>query len=706
MKFRLLLVCFIALFAISPKQAFAGVSAYDLEGDYIKTQIDTSSGTLGLGSSSPGILYDSTGQGNFSSGEGALDYLTNGDPFEGFYVNSTETGTVGNNNSSYASPTITSTSITTSSSIADNYVSWTGKYSSGGTDYFTITNEYYYDDDDQNITIKTTITALTDLTGVQFLRVIDPDPASTTSTLNARGNSSLSASDLVSASKSANYLVIGLYSDSSTTHNTGVTRPWSTTISDYLSGTFYGDGDAAIGIAFDIDSLTSGELIELIYYYVFGTDIDKLTSPSGGYKEVTGDDTPQTSIATALDEVKTGATGKLADFLNEIDSMSDSTAKKDAISALMNKAPEAASQAAVASANIHANHVGMRMNGMLNGGGSSSSNNNNMSSGFNLSDNYQRQQAFNQDGFSRFTSGDTDLGDVLLAVSEMSNKLESSQQEKFGWITASLGSGRTKATTSNSASDNDSYSVTAGVDTELNNGWLIGGGLGYTVSNSVTDNDLGGVDSRIYSLIGYGGYQTETGEYVKLVSGLSIGNNDYTRNVTVGSVTGTATGTADTYQASFTVGGGKDYAYNDYSFGPTTQFQYIYSKTDGYTEEGLGTANYTYNDDIAHSFTGQIGVRGANRLKTTWGSYVFRGEVALEHQFANTARSISTSFATTPSVVFGTDIEESDINYVVAGLGASFVVDDVGTFALDYEGTLLNHSYDQNYLIFRMRVPF
>ncbi len=708
-----LLAFFVCMFSFV-ENSLAVDTSYQMEGDYIKTQVDVTSGTFGLGTSSPGMLFDQTGSGDFVTGDGGLDYLTYGTPKEGFYLNSTETGNVGNDNSDYLSPQITKTSVTSSSSIADNYVSWTGKYSSGGADYFTITNQYYYDNDQQNIAIKTTITALTDLTNVQFLRVMDPDPASTTPTLNAQGNTTIAASDLVSASKSANYLVIGLYSDSSTTHNTGVSSTWSDLPSYYLTGANSGDGDYTIGIAFNIGSLLTGDSIELMYYYVFGNDIDTLESPkgTGAYKQIAGDSSPQTSIAAALDEVKTGATGKLADFLNEIDSLPTQEEKKAAIDALRNKAPEASAQAGIASANIHANHVGMRMNGMLNGGNhSSGSNNNSLSSGFTLSDNYQRQQAFNPDGFARFTSGDNDLGDVLLAVSEMSNNMDNFDYPECGvicsgWITASLGSGRTKATEKNSASDNDSYSVTAGVDTEFGNGWIIGGGLGYTVSNSVTDDDLGGVDSKIYSLIGYGAYATETGEYIKLVSGLSYGNNDYTRNVTVGSVTGTATGKADTYQASFTVGGGKDYIYNNYSFGPTTQLQYIYSKTDGYTEEGLGTANYTYDDDIAHSLTGQIGVRGANRLETAWGSYLFRAELALEHQFANTARSISTSFESNPNVVFGSDVAGGDLNYVVAGLGTSFIVDDVGTFALDYEGTLLNHSYDQNYLILRMRVPF
>ncbi len=240
-----------------------------MKGNYIYTQVDDT-GTLGHGFSYPGIQYDPSGSGNFPGILGGTDFLKPGSPWEGFYISTNQTGVVGNNNDNLLK--IPGVVVYDLSSPYDNAVSWTGGYLS----YFKVEIDVYFNDDDQYIMFDTTITALTDLTDVEFLRTIDPDQDyysySTFGTKNARGYGIISEEDWVYASGPYSNWTIGLYSNSSLTHNTGISYDWETDPSFYLAGNDDGNGDNTIGIAFLIGDLNAGDSVSFSYAYVLGTD--------------------------------------------------------------------------------------------------------------------------------------------------------------------------------------------------------------------------------------------------------------------------------------------------------------------------------------------------------------------------------------------------------------------------------------------------
>jgi len=108
---------------------------------YLKISINET-GTLGNGNANPGIQHDPSGMGTFSDGK---DYLTPGDPFEGFYVNATNGSSSyskGNNNNGYAGFALTGT-LTNSSTRHNADVSWEGSNSDIG---MTVTNRYTFSD--------------------------------------------------------------------------------------------------------------------------------------------------------------------------------------------------------------------------------------------------------------------------------------------------------------------------------------------------------------------------------------------------------------------------------------------------------------------------------------------------------------------------------------------------------------------------------
>ena len=269
-----------------PISAYAAPAPSEiLAGSYIKIGLN-GFGTLGYDDNNPpGILYDGTGTGNFND---AYDYLTPGTAFEGFaFSGSSSAGafTASNNNSGDYSRDIGG-SLTTYNGVAyggttyDNRAVWTGTYGA----LFTVTHDYHFDDDGQQLNITTTVTALTDITGLNFSRFTDPDARAASGdasqTNNFQGGTGVAASDLVYAEALVSKYVIGLYTSDATTHNSAVTN-WTYDTASYLAGGSIGDGDNTIGLGFDIGDLTSGDIFSFNYRYIFGTDISAALGAAG-----------------------------------------------------------------------------------------------------------------------------------------------------------------------------------------------------------------------------------------------------------------------------------------------------------------------------------------------------------------------------------------------------------------------------------------
>lgn len=255
-----------------------------LTGSYIKTAVNDV-GTLGSGqSASPGLLFDVTGTGNYAANN---DYLTPGTPYDYFGVKSDQTGLVGNANSFYTNSITATSGPTDLSSGTTNSASWSGTYSG----FFNIVNTYTFGDSGQRIDVNTTITALQDLTGLQFARSIDPDPDVNTfgdyNTVNSLGNAGLglAATDWAYSLGLSTGLPLGLFTNSSIQHNAGIVSSWGSDNSAaadptaILAGINDGDGDYALALGFNIGSILAGKSISFDYAYVMGLSKDVVDVP-------------------------------------------------------------------------------------------------------------------------------------------------------------------------------------------------------------------------------------------------------------------------------------------------------------------------------------------------------------------------------------------------------------------------------------------
>ena len=262
-----------ALLGIFP--AGASAASIILEGNYMRTAVDDY-GTLGAGGgTSPGLLHDSTGTGTF----GAEDWITPGLPWAGWSVACGQIADVYNNNDTDSAQNAISGTVSTYAGLIggetyDNAVEWTG---ANGT--YSVTEYYYFNDDDQLIHIDMTVTALTDLTNVQVAHYFDPDPGGNPTTENVRGSvaNGLATTDWVQATATVSGNVMGMYSVSEITHNAAIVDPWDQGPATFLaSGTDSLTADALIGIGFDVGTLNNGESATIGLVYAAVADIADL----------------------------------------------------------------------------------------------------------------------------------------------------------------------------------------------------------------------------------------------------------------------------------------------------------------------------------------------------------------------------------------------------------------------------------------------
>lgn len=247
-----------------------------LEGNYVKIGVNDA-GTVGSGgATSPGIQYDSTGTATFNP---SYDYLTPGNPFEGFTVRGKDGSTVlfnyYNNNNSVGGAQITGT-LTDYSGISyrgvtfDNRAIWTGSKTE-----FDIEHDYRFNDNQQFVDINTRLEFKMNVPTLYFGRFTDPDARAAAGdssvTLNTRGYAGgIPATNVVLSEALASKYALGLFT-AATNSNTGISAGWSTNPEDYYNGTNGGaQGDHTIGVAFMFSGINTGDIINIQYAYIFG----------------------------------------------------------------------------------------------------------------------------------------------------------------------------------------------------------------------------------------------------------------------------------------------------------------------------------------------------------------------------------------------------------------------------------------------------
>ena len=242
-----------------------------LENDYVKAGVNGTAGTFGSGGSTrPGLQFDSTGSGTFPADSARGDYLTPGTPFDGFALKIDGTNSSNNNSGSSAWTDADGLTDTT-----DGFV-WAGTNSAHSG--WEIENTYSLGATAEHVEIGTDITAGSDASDVYFGRFIDPDAmpeaGDTSATDNVLGYGVIPDSNVAFAEATVSRYALGLYSTDSNV-DAGISG-WSTNADAYTENTVDSDGsntntgDNTIGLTWHWTSVSTGDILEANYAYIFG----------------------------------------------------------------------------------------------------------------------------------------------------------------------------------------------------------------------------------------------------------------------------------------------------------------------------------------------------------------------------------------------------------------------------------------------------
>ena len=257
---------------------------YIVDNKHIKYTVNgNNSGALGDNTTGIGLFYAPNGDGNY----GVDDYITPGNPWETYAVQ-TNTDLIGGSNASTVNiPTsLTQDALVYAIGGDDNhYIILKGNASIGWVivQYKTLPGEAI-------IRMKMTYENTTGTTQyIQMLRAVDPDvdvgAYGSYNTFNQRGYGPISASDLVYSRGLVSNKPLSLYAPGNGyTHNSAILTTWVTYFfNDYLNNTETSTtGDHAIGMAWDIGNVAPGETASVNCYYICGENLSDIVAAIAG----------------------------------------------------------------------------------------------------------------------------------------------------------------------------------------------------------------------------------------------------------------------------------------------------------------------------------------------------------------------------------------------------------------------------------------
>lgn len=235
-------------------------------------------GTLGSDHSTPpGILYDPAGTGTF----GTNDFLTPGDPFELFAIQYSRGGTDFSSGSSNDAAPVDFGASWTLTQVSATAASASGTLVNGAdAGNVSILNTYSLGTVGSvraiNITTVITNNGTTPMTGVRFLRSLDPDPDNYPGGSAETSNQLVSPTQACASGQSTGETICILSNDGNyATKSAGIssTISWPLTPDTFLTnsaGVTSNSIDASIGLYVLIGDIAPGASKTVTYSYVFG----------------------------------------------------------------------------------------------------------------------------------------------------------------------------------------------------------------------------------------------------------------------------------------------------------------------------------------------------------------------------------------------------------------------------------------------------
>jgi outer membrane protein OmpA-like peptidoglycan-associated protein len=242
-----------------------------------------------------------------------------------------------------------------------------------------------------------------------------------------------------------------------------------------------------------------------------------------------------------------------------------------------------------------------------------------------------------------------------------------------------------------------------GADYTFNENWLLGGAVNYSHNaidfyQSAGNTDLDGLLLAIYG-------QYRQGPWY--VNGTFQGGwNWYTtnRNITI-PFTATAHSSYDGQTYGAYGEAGYDFLPDNWKITPFVGIGWVHGVINGFTETGAGPANLTVHDSDADSVQSSLGVRVSTRVPL-WGSFAVPEVRAIwQHEFSDESKSVTNSFALSPSSVFSQQGSQFGRDSGIFGAGITYEWRSQTKLFFDYDYKT-NGDYHASAIMAGLRVAF
>jgi outer membrane autotransporter protein len=215
--------------------------------------------------------------------------------------------------------------------------------------------------------------------------------------------------------------------------------------------------------------------------------------------------------------------------------------------------------------------------------------------------------------------------------------------------------------------------LTGGLDYRFGDTLIGGVALGYTTTDNDFDGGAGklGIDAITISI--YGSYYPLAELYVDLIASFSLKDQELTRNIVYPSVNRTARGDTDAQEYAVSVGGGYDFVYQGWTFGPYGRLDYVNTEIDGFTESGALGLNLTFGAQDITSLSTVLGAQVTRAISTDFGVLIPAAHADWQHEFEDESRLITVQYAADPNANrFSVITDSPDRDF--ANLGASLAL--------------------------------
>jgi uncharacterized protein YhjY with autotransporter beta-barrel domain len=304
----------------------------------------------------------------------------------------------------------------------------------------------------------------------------------------------------------------------------------------------------------------------------------------------------------------------------------------------------------------------------------------------------------------------------------------------WGWFTTgALGSGDRDSSSREDGYDFDTYGLTFGADYQFQNGFVLGGGLGYSdfevdfddLSPGAIAATAAGGDIQVdgFSLSTFGVY--DIGQFT-LDGIFTYGRNDYDLERIVryqapapgiSDVDRLITGETESTQWAAGIDVGRNFAWGATSLYLDGGFNWLDIQIDGYTEnDPVGGLNLTYGDQDIESLQSVLGFQLARTIGWARGVATPYVQAHWRHEFDNDSQTLIARFAAfdaafpelrgDPSfnLAFTTDEPDNDVFDLGVGIGMQFAFN---FFAfLDYSQTVALDNGDAHLISIGVRGAF